>query len=280
MGQPQHHAPRAESTTAVDDASGVDHRRRRLLAAGAVSAAAWAAPAVLRVDRAVAGPGSCVDNSVQWSGLTQAGNVYTATGSSGGLTITAVIQAFLRRRARPQVFLSGGQVVIAMSRHRVGEQWTIDLSFGSTVGPICTATTTLLDIDQNGRGLGCATNSRFRDEITSLYGPGLIAVPQGGLAQVPLDPGTWASSLPCKTTNTENLGLTWVDAAGVAGGGFVWRAGIPPGTSQRLDRQLIIMTPMTLCVAGTATGSPSALEPTLSSPNASGLADASFAVDD
>jgi hypothetical protein len=238
-----------ESTTKRPPPGGATRRRDFLAGAAATTAAAWAAPAVLRVDRAAAAPGSCLLTEIRWTGGSFAGGVYTITGSDGGVDVQARIRPILSRRARPSVYLSGGRIVTAMSRHEIGDRWVIDLAFNGNGVTICSAETTLLDVDQNGRGLGCSTRSRFRDEITSLSGLGLAVAPTGSVIESP--PGTWASTTNCKSTNTENLMLTWEDPGGVVAGGFEWQAGRPPGRSRGPDLQLILISPLTLCTLST-----------------------------
>ncbi len=240
-----------ESTTEGSPPDGTTRRRDFLRGAVATTAAAWAAPSVLRIDKAAAAPGSCILNTINWSGGSFASGVYTMVGSDGGIDIEARIRPVLHRRGRPSVSISAGRIFLGMDRHRVGNRWVVDLSFIGNGVTVCSAETTIIDVDQNGRGLGCATNSRFRDEITSLTGPGLSVTPIGSVMEGP--PGTWASTNPCKSTNSDNLRLNWDDPAGVVAGGFEWRAGTPPGRSRGPDRQIIFISPLTLCTLSTPT---------------------------
>ncbi len=236
--------------------------RRHMLVGTAAVGATWAAPSIVRLDRAAAAAGSCVPKSVTWSSISgPVGNVYTATGSNGSTSVTAQIQRSLSSGATPSVFLSGGRVIIGMRNHQIGDRWRIRLSFtDSAGGVICQASTTLLDIDRNGRGLGCPYNSRFEDNIDQLTGPGLVTTTFGNLTEAPA--GNFVSTLTCKTSDTENLGLSWSSGGNITGAGFNWRAGTPPGTDTNLDYQLIKMQPMTVCVQQTGSGIQAASTPT------------------
>lgn len=247
-------------------------RRRFVAAGGAVAGAAWASPSILRVDRAAASAGSCTPQNVAWSGLSGSGP-YTATGSSGAVSISATITPMLGG-GTSSISVSGGSIIVRMFNHPIGAYYDISMSFSAPGGTICEAATRILDVDQNGRGMGCATVSRFRDEITNLTGTGLSVTPQGGVVQSP--PGTWGAFGPtnptsgtpgngCKTTNAENLLLNWSAPGGVTGGGFRYQAATPPGTSTTLDLQLIIIEPMSLCVLGAAASA--ARGPVLSAPS-------------
>ncbi len=222
--------------------------------AGASAGAVWVAPAVVGLDRASAAPSSCTDQTISWTSVTGS-NPWTATASSGSITIVATITAVTTGIA--DVYLAGGNVIQRMrSGQSIGDRLTTNLTFTDTAGTICQATSLILDVDQNGRRLGCASNSRFRDEISNLAGAGLTVGTQGDLALVA--PGTYASTLECKTNDTENLVMTWTDVAGVGGGGFRWTAGTPPGSNPNLDLQLIKLTPFTVCTtSGAATVSSS-----------------------
>lgn len=198
---------------------------------------------MLAVDRASAAPFSCVDQTIAWSSVSGS-NPWTATAVSGSITITATITAV--STGTTEVYLSAGNVVQRMSAgHSIGDFFDTAIVFSDSSGTICQASTTVLDIDQNGRGLGCATTSRFRDELSNLSGPGLSVTPQGNLAEV--SPGVYASTLNCKTTDTENLVMTWAVPSGVLSGGYRWTAATPPGTDPTLDLQLIKMVPFTVC---------------------------------
>ncbi len=247
-------------TTCTNIEMDPDSRRRFLVAGAATAGVAWAAPAVLRVDRAAAAPGSCIPFTVPWSGVSRVGSTWTATATSGDLTVTASIAARLARRATGTVAVVGSDLVVQMSGQAIGDDFVVSLAFAATSGTILEASTTIVDVDQNGRGLGCATTSRFRDEITSLSGPGLSLTPSGSVVEGP--PGTWATALVCKTNDTETLGLSWSAASGVTAGGFRWVAGTPPGTGGGgLDLQLIKLTPVVMCAQGVApaAGAPATL---------------------
>lgn len=142
--------------------------------------------------------------------------------------------------------------------HSIGDFFDTVFTFSHTSGAICQATTTVLDLDQNGRGLGCVANSRFRDELSNLCGTGLTLSTQGNLVEV--SAGVYASTLNCKTTDTENLVMTWTNGDGVTGGGFRWTAATPPGTDPILDLQLIKVVPFSVCatVPATLTSAPAA----------------------
>lgn len=218
-------------------------RRHVLLGGTAAAGTAWAAPSVLRVERAAADVFSCVDQTIAWTAVSGS-NPWTATATSGDITIQAVITA--NTTGIGETYLSGGAVIQRMrSGHSIGDFFDTVLTFSHANGSICQATSTILDVDQNGRGLGCATNSRFRDEISNLTGAGLTLSTQGNLAEV--TPGTYASTLNCKTADTENLVMTWTAGSGVTGGGFRWTAATPPGTDPTLDLQLIKLIPFTVC---------------------------------
>ena len=163
---------------------------------------------------------------------------------SGDVSVTAVITA--NTTGVSETYLSGGQLIQRMSAgHSIGDFFDTVFMFTHASGAICQATTTVLDLDQNGRGLGCAANSRFRDELSNLSGTGLVLTTQGNLTEV--SAGVYASTLNCKTTDTENLVMTWTNGGGVTGGGFRWTAATPPGTNQRLDLQLIKVLPFSVC---------------------------------
>lgn len=218
-------------------------RRQVLLRGGAAAGLAWATPSVLRVDRAGADVFSCVDQTVAWTSISGS-NPWTVTGSSGDITITATVRA--TTTGTGETYLSGGQIIQRMRNgHSIGDFFDTALSFSHASGQICQATSRVLDADQNGRGLGCPTNSRFRDEISNLTGVGLSLSTQGNLAEV--SPGVYASTLNCKTTDTENLVMTWTNGPGVTSGGFRWTAATPPGTDPTLDLQLIKIEPFTVC---------------------------------
>lgn len=242
----------------VADASPRDQapsRRQVLLGGGAAAGMAWAAPAILRVDRAGADVFSCVDQTVAWSGIAGA-NPWTVTGTSGDITVTATVTA--NTTGIGETYLSGGVLIQRMRNgHSIGDFFDTSIAFSHGSGTICQASSRILDADQNGRGLGCPTNSRFRDEISNLSGVGLSVGTQGNVAEV--SPGVYASTLNCKTTDTENLVLTWTNGPGVTGGGFRWTAATPPGNNPNLDLQLIKLEPFTVCAtvaaAATLTGS-------------------------
>ena len=227
--------------------------RRQMLVGTAAAGAVWAAPSIVRLDRAAAAAGSCIPKSVSWSSVTgPVGNLYTAIGTNGTTTVTAVIQRNLSGGATPSVFLSGGQLILGMQNHQIGDRWRISLTFVDVGGIVCQASTTVVDVDRNGRGLGCPTSARFEDNIDQLTGPGLVTTTFGNLTESPA--GNFVSTLQCKTTDTENLGLSWTSGGIITGAGFNWRAGTPPGNNTSLDYQVIKILPMTVCVQQTGTG--------------------------
>ena len=215
-----------------------------LLGGAAAAGVAWSAPAVLGVDRAAAAPFSCVDQTVAWNSVTGS-NPWTVTGTSGDITVQARIRAFVSAGATATTTLNLGNIVQRMSGHAIGDYWNTRLTFSHASGTICQASATILDIDQNDIGLGCATVSRFNDEISNLGGAGLSVTTQGGLIQ--RSPGVYGSSLLCKTGDTENLAMTWSVASGVLNGRFRWTARTPPNGSPTLDLQLIKLTPFVIC---------------------------------
>lgn len=169
---------------------------------------------------------------------------WTATGTSGTVTVTANVTA--SSTGTVSTYLNSGNVIMACGPgHSIGDTFDVSLSFSDSGGTICSASSQILDIDRNGIGLGCATNSRFQDEISNLTGAGLSVTTQGGVSEV--TPGVYRSTLNCKTTDTENLTVTWAVAAGVSTGGFRWTMGTPPGTDTNLDFQLIKLVPFTVC---------------------------------
>ncbi len=218
--------------------------RRAVLLGATAASTAWAAPAVLGVDRAAAAPFSCVDQTIAWNSVVGS-NPYTATASSGSITITAAITANFAAGGTPACYLSGGRVIQGMSNHSINDFWDTTLTFTDSAGTICQATTTILDIDRNDRGLGCPALSRFNDQISNLAGAGLALTTQGGLVQT--SPGVYSSSLNCKTGDTENLVMTWTVGTGVLNGGFRWTALAPTNGSTTLDFQLIKLTPFVVC---------------------------------
>ncbi len=220
--------------------------RRRLLLGGLAAGASWSAPAIVGLERATAAPGSCTDVAVPWTSV-NGSNPYTATASAGNITITVTATASLSR-GTPEFFLSGGQLTVAMSGHRIGDFWTVAIGFSHTSGTICSASTTIIDIDRNDRRLGCATNSRFNDLITNLSGAGLAVSPNG----VTGSSGVYSSPLDCKTSDTQTLGLTWTVPAGVTSGGFRYVTGAPHNGSRRVDRQLIKLSAFSVCATGGA----------------------------
>ena len=223
-------------------------RRQMLLGGAAAAGTAWVAPSVLQVDRAAASPGSCADVTIGWGSVTGSGP-WTATASSGSVTITVTITA--STTGTPNAYLSGGNLITsAGSGHSIGDTFDFSIAFSDSAGTICSATSRILDVDRNGRGLGCPTNSRFQDEIRNLTGAGLTTSTQGGLAEAA--PGVFISSLNCKTGDTENLVVTWAVDAGVTSGGYRWRLGTPPGTDPTLDFQLIKLEPFTVCTTSAA----------------------------
>ncbi|MEM7288065.1 MAG: hypothetical protein AAF480_17070 [Actinomycetota bacterium] len=223
-------------------------RRQMLLGGAATAGTAWVAPSVVRVDRAAASAGSCAEVTIGWDSVTGSGP-WTATATAGTVTITVTITA--TTTGTPNAYLSGGNLITsAGSGHSIGDTFDFSIAFSDTSGTICSATSRILDVDQNGRGLGCGTNSRFRDEILNLTGAGLTTVTEGGLAEV--SPGVFASTLNCKTTDTENLAVTWAVDAGVTSGGYRWRLGTPPGTDPTLDFQLVKLVPFTVCTTSAA----------------------------
>lgn len=225
--------------------------RRQVLAGGLAAAAIWSAPAVTRFDPVAAAVGSCSDQSVNWSNVVPSvGGTFIATGSAGGLSIRADITPTLSSGSAQAFLTGGGRFYLAMSGHQIGDTWRIDFTFDAAPETVCTATLSILDIDQNGRLAVCPSNSRFRDEIFNITGAGRTETPAGALIQSP--PGTWGSNTPCKTSNQENLTLGWTQFAGVTGAGFSWRAGTPPDGSSILDRQLIHVTPVVACITGAA----------------------------
>lgn len=226
--------------------------RRQVLAGGLATAAIWSAPAITRFDPVSAAVGSCSEQSVNWTNIAATlGGSYVATGNAGGLAIRAVATPNLSTGGTPQGFLTtGGRFVVAMQGHQIGDSWRIDFTFDAAPETVCVATLSILDIDQNDRLVVCPSNSRFRDEILNISGAGRTETPAGALVQSPV--GTWGSNTPCKTTNQENLTLSWTQFAGVTGAGFTWRAGTPPGGSTTLDRQLIHITPVVACLTGAA----------------------------
>jgi hypothetical protein len=223
-------------------------RRQVLLAGGAAAGVTWAAPAVLRVDRAAAELASCIDQTIAWTSVAGT-NPWTATAVSGDITIT--VQVIANTTGIGETYLSGGLLIQRMRNgHSIGDFFDTTITFSHASGTICQASSRVLDLDQNGRGpaLGCASNSRFRDELSNLTGAGLTLATEGNLAQV--SAGVYASTLNCKTTDTENLAMTWTDGSGVAGGGFRWTAATPPGNNPTLDLQLIKLTPFIVCATG------------------------------
>lgn len=223
-------------------------RRRLILGGAAAAGAAWVAPAVVRVDRASAAPSSCADVTIPWTSVTGT-NPWTATGSNGTVTVTVTVTA--SASGAPDTYLSGGDLITSADGHRVGDTFDFSIVFTDTAGTICRASSRIIDIDQNGRGLGCVDGARFRDEILNLTGAGLTTSAEGGVAEAA--PGVWASTLLCKTTDTENLGVTWAVDTGVATGGFRWRMGRPPGSGGgRPDFQLIKLEPFTVCTTSAA----------------------------
>lgn len=221
--------------------------RRQFLVGAAGATAVWAAPSVLGVANASAANGSCVPTTVNWSGGFYSGGSYTITGSQGNISIQAVMTPQFSAGGTRGAFLSGGNFGVAMSNHQIGDRYNCSVTVSVANGNICTADYRIIDVDQNGRGLGCSTNSRFRDEIHSIAGPGVSVSGQGGIIQSP--PGVWASSLPCKTTNTEVVAISLMDNSPSISSTFSWIAGTPPGDDQsRLDRQIIMISPVTMCV--------------------------------
>lgn len=223
--------------------------RRQLLLGSLAAGVSWSAPAIVGLDRAAAAPGSCTDVAVPWTSL-NGSNPYTATAAAGDITITVTATATLSR-GTPEFFLTGGQLVVAMSGHRIDDFWTVAIGFSHTSGTICSASTSIIDIDRNDRRLGCPTNSRFNDLITSLSGAGLAVSPNG----VTGSSGVYASPLDCKTADTQTLGLTWTVPAGVTSGGFRYVTGAPHNGSRRVDRQLIKLAAFSVCATGGAPGS-------------------------
>jgi hypothetical protein len=236
----------------TDDLTRTRLSRRQILAGGAASVAVWTAPTVIGLDPVAAALGSCLPVTVNWTSRTQSGTTYTIGGTSGNISIQATIEAQLSTGANPQVSLSSGRILVAMSNHEIGDRFLVSFQFTAPPQTVTDVGLTVMDIDQNGRGLGCATNSRFRDEISSISGAGLSATPHGALVEAPI--GTWASSIPCKTSNQENLDLAWSQPGGVVGTGMIWLAGTPPGNSLNLDRQIILISPVDVCVSGGAGG--------------------------
>ncbi len=232
-----------------------DPGRRRLLVGAAAAGAVWTTPSIIRRDVIAAATGSCSITTVNWTSVTGSSPNYTATGTSGTVTIAATITATLFGGATPSVFISGGQLVLAVSGHRINDFYQVAFSFTDSGGAaICTASTTVIDIDQNGRGLGCGTNSRFRDIISQITGPNLVTTPTANVIESPA--GSWASNINCKTADTQNLGLAWSNDAGVTGAGFRYTMARPPGTSTTLDYQLVKVDPVVMCVENTGAGSP------------------------
>ncbi|MDH3705990.1 MAG: hypothetical protein OES57_07970 [Acidimicrobiia bacterium] len=236
--------------------AGLHHRsfgRRQLLVGAAAAGAVWTAPSIVRRDAVAAAVGSCAPITVNWTSVSGSNPTYTANGSSGTVTITATITANLSTGATPSVFISGNRIILTASGHQIGDYYDVAFSFTDSSGAaVCTASTTIIDIDQNGRGLGCPTNSRFRDEITNLTGPSLVTTPTANVIESP--PGTWASNINCKTSDTQQLALAWTDSAGVSGAGFRYLKGTPPGTDTTLDYQLIKVDPVTMCIETTGSG--------------------------
>lgn len=222
--------------------------RRKVLAGLAASGAAWAAPSVVRVDSAAASAGSCTDQAVGWTSISGAvGGPYVVTGSAGGVNIQMNVS--ISTTGTGEVYLSGTQVIWRLSNgHSIGDTMTATYSFTSSFGTVCRANFRVLDLDRNDRGLSCPANSRFHDILTNVTGAGLSVSTEGGIAESP--PGSWASTLDCKTTDTENVGLTWDNAAGVSGAGMRWVAAAPHNGSTTLDLQLIKVTPVTVCHTG------------------------------
>ena len=236
-------------------ASRPDPGRRRLLIGAAVAGAAWTAPSIVRRDAVAAATGSCTPTTVNWTSVSGSNPNYTATGTSGTVTITATITANLSGGSTPSVFISGTRLMLAVSNHQIGDYYDVAFSFSESGGAaVCTASTTVIDIDQNGRSLGCPTNSRFRDEISNLTGPSLVTTPTANVVESPA--GTWGSSINCKTSDIQNLGLAWSDDNGVSGAGFRYTMATPPGSDTNLDYQLTKVDPVTMCIENTGGGAP------------------------
>ena len=225
-------------------------RRQVVLGGAAAAGSAWAAPSILRVDRAAAAPGSCVEQTIAWNSVSGS-NPWTATATSGPVTVTVTISA--ASTGAVNAYLSGGNLITSCGPpHSIGDTFDFTVAFSNSAGVVCSARSRILDADQNDIGLGCPTVSRFRDEISNLTGAGLTTTTEGGLTEV--SPGVFASSLSCKTGDTENLILDWTVRTGVTGGGFRWTMGSPPNGSTTLDFQLIKLEPFTVCVTGGAGG--------------------------
>ena len=223
-------------------------RRQMLLGGAATAGTAWVAPSVLQIDRASAISGSCTEVTIGWDGVTGT-NPWTATASAGTVTITVTISATTTGTAN--AYLSGGNLITsAGGSHSIGDTFDFSIAFADSAGTICSARSRILDVDRNGRGLSCPTNSRFQDEIRNLTGAGLSTTTEGGLGEP--TPGVFISTLDCKTGDTENLVVDWAVDGGVSSGGYRWRLGTPPGNDTTLDFQLIKLEPFTVCTTSVA----------------------------
>ncbi len=231
-------------------ASGGPSRRQLILGGAATAGTAWAAPSVLRVDRAAAAPGSCVEQTIAWGSVTGS-NPWTATATAGTVTVTVTISA--SSTGTVNAYITGGDLITSCGPgHSIGDTFDFTVAFSNSAGVVCSARSRIIDVDQNDIGLGCPTVSRFRDEISNLTGAGLTTSTEGGLTEV--SPGVFASSLSCKTGDTENLAIDWTVRTGVTGGGYRWTMGAPPNGSTTLDFQLIKLNPFTVCATGGAGG--------------------------
>jgi hypothetical protein len=166
-------------------------------------------------------------------------------GGSAAVGAAWVAPAVLRVDSASASLFSCVDQTLAWASISGANPWTVTAVSGDVSVTAVITANTVLDLDQNGRGLGCAANSRFRDELSNLSGTGLVVTTQGNLTEV--SAGVYASTLNCKTTDTENLVMTWTNGGGVTGGGFRWTAATPPGTNQRLDLQLIKVLPFSVC---------------------------------